>query len=412
MSRNNGNAIIQRVTTVAVGTPPANYSYSNHQKIVEVHFHGFEDLPSDRGAKTMSPTFTCLGREWRLAIFPGGDDYSDEGYMAVYLYHLSPGTVCISSDFRVCDREDGETVAYGYAHNSRCFPIEEREFVKRSTIVERALGYDNTLIIQVKMKLIEATDTPVAAFVPNNPIRKIILGKFMDENTADIVIEVGTNERVRGRGAAKRAKTAPVTFYAHHLILQDGAPTLAELCKSSKNKSPIHIKDVKPHIFRHMLYYIYGGKVPEEDLNANAKDIIEAADEYGVVGLKLLAEACYASSTKLTTDNVLDNLLYADAKNCALLKEVVMDYIVENGKSILASVSFEDVPGAMLTDLLTAMTRGKEKDQVRSGGFGRIIHNNNFDTMRVSTLRKKLHEKGLDIDGSRETMIALLKENS
>ena len=31
--------------------------------------------------------------------------------------------------------------------------------------------------------------------------------------------------------------------------------------------------------------------------------------------------------------------------------------------------------------------------------------------MRVGTLRKMLDEKGLDVDGSRESMIALLKEN-
>jgi len=32
--------------------------------------------------------------------------------------------------------------------------------------------------------------------------------------------------------------------------------------------------------------------------------------------------------------------------------------------------------------------------------------------MRVGDLRKRLHDKGLCIDGSRETMIALLRENS
>lgn len=31
--------------------------------------------------------------------------------------------------------------------------------------------------------------------------------------------------------------------------------------------------------------------------------------------------------------------------------------------------------------------------------------------MRVGTLRKMLDEKGLDVDGSRESMIALLKEH-
>jgi len=32
--------------------------------------------------------------------------------------------------------------------------------------------------------------------------------------------------------------------------------------------------------------------------------------------------------------------------------------------------------------------------------------------MRVGELRKRLHDKGLCIDGSREAMIALLRENS
>lgn len=35
-----------------------------------------------------------------------------------------------------------------------------------------------------------------------------------------------------------------------------------------------------------------------------------------------------------------------------------------------------------------------------------------YNKMRVVKLRKMLDEKGLDVDGSRESMIALLKERS
>ena len=100
---------------------------------------------------------------------------------------------------------------------------------------------------------------------------------------------------------------------------------------------------------------------------------------------------------------MIDNLLYADSKNCALLKEAVMDYIVENGNDILGKVSFDNVPGSMMADLLTAMTREKNKaSNVETG--------DQFTTMRVSELRTRLDEKGLDVDGSREAMIATLKE--
>ena len=50
------------------------------------------------------------------------------------------------------------------------------------------------------------------------------------------------------------------------------------------------------------------------------------------------------------------------------------------------------------------MARGEE-----TGGDG---DSKDYNKMRVGTLRKMLDEKGLDVDGSREAMIALLKEQS
>ena len=153
-----------------------------------------------------------------------------------------------------------------------------------------------------------------------------------------------------------------------------------------------------------MLYYAYGGKLSDEDLKNNAKDIINACDKYGVVHLKLEAETAYVKSTTITIDNMMDNLLYADSKNLALLKEAVMDYIVANKDDIIGKVSFDNLPSSMMTDLLTAVSRGEQNE---SNNGDKI----NYNKMRVGTLRKMLDEKGLDVDGSRESMIALLKES-
>jgi len=114
---------------------------------------------------------------------------------------------------------------------------------------------------------------------------------------------------------------------------------------------------------------------------------------------------CYVKSTSIDVDNMMDNLLYADSKNCTLIKEAVVDFVVENGNSILGKISFNNVPGSVVTDILTAVTRkNKIAANVESTG-------DQFTTMRVSELRKKLDEKGLGVDGSREAMIATLKEN-
>lgn len=65
-------------------------------------------------------------------------------------------------------------------------------------------------------------------------------------------------------------------------------------------------------------------------------------------------------------------------------------HYVENGQDALEKVSLKDAPGGMFADGLKAVTRY-------------------LSTIRVSELRKKLHEKGLDIDGSKEAMIVSLK---
>ena len=169
----------------------------------------------------------------------------------------------------------------------------------------------------------------------------------------------------------------------------------------------VSITDVKPEIFKNMIYYAYGGKLSEEDLKNNAKDIINACDKYGVVHLKLEAEAAYVESTEITMDNMMDNLLYADSKNLALLKEAVMDYIVANKKRIIGKVSFDSVPGGLITDVLTAVARGEDDNSDDEDD-----ESTKYNTMRVGTLRKMLDKKGLNVDGSREAMIALLKENN
>ena len=119
------------------------------------------------------------------------------------------------------------------------------------------------------------------------------------------------------------------------------------------------------------------------------------------VGLKLEAEAAFVTSETITFDNAIDNLLYADATNCALLKETVLDFIAENGSEASKKLSFEHVPGNVIPYLLAALTKGKQKGNDA----------NDFSMMRISDLRKMLAEKGLDIDGSREMMIARLEES-
>ena len=376
-------------------------------KTVKVCFAGFEGLPARKGqSRTDSPEFTCFGHRWYVQIYPGGRDDSDDGHVALFLQHKSDENIL---NLRFCflvKKSTGKAAAYCCCFKSD-FPGSpaggingwgSRDFADRTALIGAL--QNGALVIEVQMQ--QTGSRPSESFVPENPLPAKILKSFMDEESSDLVFEVGGEQETSGR-KKKRAKTSTTTFHAHKYIIRQCSSMLGDLCKQSDN---VQINDVRPEIFRHLLYDMYGGKVPDDDMKANAKDIIDAADKYGIVNLKLKAEACFVDSTAITIGNMAENLLYADSKNCALLKEAVMDFVVENGFEVVEKVSFGDFPGHLMKDLLVAVNREKAGSN-KAGGNG-----DEFGTMRVSDLRKRLHEKGLDVDGSRESMIAALKEDS
>ena len=349
-----------------------------------------------------------------MYLYPGGDDDSDDGMVALVLSNVSNADIKIQYGYSVRNAA-GKGVVYHEPKtdvldglHGNCTSGRGRPNFANLSVLMDAL-VEGSLIVEVRMKLVEASKYS-SQFIPQNPITKNILNKFNDEESGDVIFETGSESQNGEGGDLKNAETT-TTFHAHRVILQDGASMLAEMCKPSQagdSTTFVSITDVKPEIFRHMLYYVYGGKLTKKELKDNAEEIINACDKYGIVNLKLEAEVSYVNSTTLTNDNIIDNLLYADAMNCALLKEAAMDYIVANKREITGEVSFDNVPGAMITDILAAMARGEEGSEYDSDSEDG--HRIDYNKMRVGTLRKILYEKGLDVDGSREAMIALLKE--
>ena len=99
----------------------------------------------------------------------------------------------------------------------------------------------------------------------------------------------------------------------------------------------------------------------DDDMKTHTKEIVDAADRWEVVDLKLEAEACLVQTTAFGVENLLDLLLFAESKNCALLKEAAMDFILETKDEVLEKVSFDDAPGALVRDVLAALRRGEKR---------------------------------------------------
>ena len=388
----------------------------------------FNDIKSTQGPITISQIFTCLGYKWAVEIEKCDNEILNSlcgaGIVRFYLRRKDISSIAtpqiIWSIAPIKDsHEHGYASSMGHSNISGKFITNEQRICRQ--IFRPPMNNDGSLTVEVRMRLADDKrgDTATAAeklVIPENLLAKNILSKFMDEESADIVFEVVEDERSEFEKKTnciqhycKRYKTT-TKIHAHRFILQQFSSTLDELCKSGGDEgiTTISITDANPNTFKRMLFYMYGGKLSNDDMKRHAKSIIDVADKYGIVGLKLEAEASYVTSETIAMDNVIDKLLYADSKNLALLKEAVMDYLVKNGKEAMTKLSFDNVPGSAMKDLLAAMTRGKSEEGEEKTAKSVL---KDYNTMRVNTLRKLLHEKGLDVDGSREMMVARLEEN-
>ena len=391
-------AVHNKDANVSVGCPRSRSSF-------QIQIHDFAKLTATKGHYVSSPEFTCRGHQWQLRVFPGGNNSAEEGQVSVKLNHVSEETITARYGIKMIDKfgnkmKSNTSVKRVFTSKPWGFPMWGwNDYISRSDILDESkniLDDKGTLTIVVSIE-----DEPTAVFVPNNPFLKMMQGKFNDENTADLCFEVSIADEKKGK---KKKTKSSVSFFAHRLILEACAPMLAAICGSNEGGAIVTatVNDIRPEIFHHLLSYVYGRAIPEEELKGHAKDIIDAADKYSIVNLKLAAEATYVESTEITFDNVMDDLLYADARNCALLKEAAMDFLVANSVEATEKASFADFPGHLSKDIFVAIN----KAQGKSGG------DDAFAAMSVSELRKKLDEKGLEVDGSREAMIESIKSHS
>jgi speckle-type POZ protein len=397
---------------VSVGCPPPDSSRSGEEwKSFQFHFHNCATLSTTKDHFIASPEFSWNGHQWELQVYPGGDSGATEGYVSAFLLHLSEGNITTRFKIKILDKfgnakKTKNSVKREFRSSKGSNSWGWNDFISRFDILDESqniLDSNGTLTIVVSIE-----EEPTTVFVPNNPHGKMIKEMFLDETTADVCFEVVNNSSADEKEGKKKKSKSSTSFHTHTFILKMCAPMLAAICGSNDDSGGMvaaSITDVKPDIFRHLLWYVYGGSVPKEDLKEHAKDIIDAADKYSIVNLKLEAEAAYVESTEITLDNAIDNLLYADTKNCALLKEAVMNFLADNSTEAAEKISFTDFPAHVVKDLLVAFSRNNKKEA--SG-----INVDELTTLCVSALRRKLHKMGLEVDGSREAMIASIKSNS
>ena len=88
---------------VHVGAQPGQPSLLSDLAARKVRFHGFAGLPTSRGAKVLSPAFSCLGHQWTVMIKAGEDTQSLNGCVAV---HISLQSIVLEHPSRLQDLDE------------------------------------------------------------------------------------------------------------------------------------------------------------------------------------------------------------------------------------------------------------------------------------------------------------------
>jgi BTB/POZ domain len=202
-------------------------------------------------------------------------------------------------------------------------------------------------------------------------------------------------------------------FTAHRSILALHAPALLRLAENTKveeddssdtTTTMIELPGVDPLAFENLLAYSYDGSLPHPFCTFDAvKSLLIAADRFECTLLKLYVEHCAAENV-LHWTNAADFLLLADSISCAYLKESALDEIAFVPESVFRSEGWTRVMKSerLIMEVMRARycEPNVEDKQCRA------------ECMSVNTLRCKLEAKGLDVDGSRETLVKRFKAAS
>ena len=388
------------MSNIHVGNPPDEWE--NWERHV-VHFHHFESLPTEKGHKVTSPKFRCFDHEWKLWLRPGGDDVSRDGMVALHLEHCSGSEISSTFQFLIRDTNEKvveEAMSDGYHKFPEGKEWGWKDFIERAEIIDPSnyVLNDGTLTVEVRIK--PDDDHCCLNFIPKHDYAQNILQLFQDKDTSDVVFEVKEEEAEAGA----QLPTSTL-FHAHKLILCSCAKgsTLTSLCEESDKSTPVPIVNVDPQVFHLMLYHIYGGKIRAAEWKERAKDFIDAADRYGVKTLKIEAEAWYVKHLEISVDNVIDALVYAEEKNCFLLKEVATNFVLNNANEVLASESFEDIPESKIfvREIISLAATSNRQDEAK-----RDLEDPR--KLSINELRAQLYDQGKDIDGPRNRLIAQL----
>eukprot|EP00956_Cyclotella_meneghiniana_P039659 scaffold176443_cov40-Cyclotella_meneghiniana.AAC.1 len=349
--------------------------------LLHFKFDGFADLPTEVDNNVYSDSQTdSNGNMWKLDLFPRGeseDGAAEEGWVGLYLWNDNIEE-SFSHDIRFSFAvKDADGVILCESHHENENDIDDgwcggsHQYMKRNMILHpnNNILRDGALCIDVTIQVKDKIDEH---YHPESNLSKKMIKLLTSGDRADASFKVG--DRI---------------FPVHTNILHNNAPILANHLNQDQTSNVI-LEGVPASVFWMVLVYVYSEQYPS---NTNVikfgKKLIDAANRYELVDLKIIVEHILVQERILTTRNVCDYLLFADAQSCPLLKEYAISFLRLNAREAMQSE-----PSQFLRESNQLLAEVVEAE----------------DTLTVNDLRKELGKRKLDVDGSKEVLMSRLRE--
>ena len=331
-------------------------------------------------------------------------------------------------------------------------------FIKRRNIVHRPghyLDQDGCLTITLDLRLaVERSDhiwyPPVMRNEPT--LAQLYVSSPV---TGDITFRVRQSTAATTTTKSARGRLDPSPHYtnykAHKMILALRAKLLYALISEDDDEADaiIELPDcVESDIFEAMLEHMYTIQQPRLEDVATAQKFLVAADRFDMIALKLYVESVLVDKF-LDVTTAAELVVVGDAYTCALLKEAAMAVVCNNygdrSSTITTSAGWQllEESTTLLAEVLqqyhtttthSTPTMTMTNFSQRSGKKNAITNipdidadagnttdssaasnddddDSDLDRADIFALRERLTEIGLEVDGSRETLLRRLRQN-
>ena len=349
--------------------------------LLHFKFNEFEYLLPEPGLCVSSETQTdCNGHKWSLSLYPGGDTRNEEpGWVSLFLCSVNDSSLDVNFALSIKDvnegtvRRDTFTYKFDVKGSSRDNFFGGLNLLKQSEILDSTKNIlkDGALLVDIT---IQVKDDKNHLFQPPSEHCKKQLNMLKSGKNTDTSLKVGRK-----------------VFRVHFASIDAHAPLLGNQCGGT-------IKGIKPDVFQLLLEYIYSGLQPvEEQIFKYGKELIDAANKYELVELKMFVENVLVQERVLTTENVAEYILFADAQSCPLLKEYAISFFSAHCREVLLSEHSKCLKesGELLSEVILLMNPSWD---VSSEG------------MDVNELRKELGKRKLDVDGTKDALVSRLED--